>query len=100
MEHSEFARLAPILRPKAKAVGREFFGTEESKLAEAIRRAAGTLRRSEGRLWRTFAEAGMTTSEIASATGINIRTVSSMLSHARRHIYNVLTEVSEVLNIL
>ena len=32
---------------------------EESELAEAIRRAAQTLRKSEQRLWRMFAEAGM-----------------------------------------
>lgn len=63
---------------------------EESELTEAIRCAAGTLKRSEGRLWRMFAEAGMQTAEIANATGINVRTVSSMLSHARHHIYNIL----------
>ena len=65
---------------------------EERELAEALRQAAGTLNKSEGRLWRMFAEAQMETSEIASATGINVRTVSSMLSHARHHIYNVLKE--------
>jgi RNA polymerase sigma-70 factor (ECF subfamily) len=65
---------------------------EESELAEALRRATQTLRRSEQRLWRMFAEAQMETHEIAIATGINARTVSSMLSHARRQIYNVLKE--------
>ena len=65
---------------------------EESELAEAIRQAAQTLRKSEGRLWRMFAEAGMPPSEIALAAGISVRTVSSMLSHARHHIYNVLKE--------
>ena len=65
---------------------------EESELAEAIYQAAQTLRKSEGRLWRMFAEAGMQASEIALATGIQVRTVSSMLSHARQHIYNVLKE--------
>jgi DNA-directed RNA polymerase specialized sigma24 family protein len=39
-----------------------------------------------------FAEAQMDTREIAIATGINVRTVSAMLSHARGHIYNVLKE--------
>ena len=164
MEHTEFARLAPALREKAKAIGMNFFSSEgeaddiaqetvirlwkawgtlsspqeaerlgvqiakhecinvwrreqrrphtsltisheqtqsapteghnleESELAEAIRRIALTLTRTEQRLWRMFAEAGMQTSEIASASGINVRTVSSMLSHARRHIYNVLKE--------
>ena len=164
MEHTEFERLAPILRSKAKAVGMSFFtseeqaedvaqetiislwkawGTlsskeeaerlvvriakhecidvwrsrqrhvirplttgretshdasteshslEESELLEAMRRAAGTLRKSEQRLWRMFAEAEMQPREIAIVTGINVRTVSSMLSHARHHIYNVLKE--------
>ena len=164
MEHTEFASLAPILRSKAKAVGMNFFASEEqaedvaqetiislwkawgslsseeeaerlvvriakhecidvwrsrqrhvirplttglessheasieshsleeSELAEAIRSAAGTLRRSEGRIWRMFAEAQMQSREIAIATGINVRTVSSMLSHARHTIYNMLKE--------
>ena len=65
---------------------------EESELTEALRHATQTLRRSEQRLWRMFAEAGMQTHEIAISTGINVRTVSSMLSHARHHIYNVLKE--------
>ena len=65
---------------------------EESELVEAIRQAAKTLRKSEGRLWRMFAEAEMQACEIASATSINVRTVSSMLSHARHHIYSMLKE--------
>ena len=65
---------------------------EEHELTEALKRAANSLSRSEQRLWRMFAEAQMDTREIAIATGINARTVSSVLSHARRHIYNVLKE--------
>ena len=65
---------------------------EESELVEAIRKAARTLRRSEWRLWQLFAEAEMQPREIALVTGIHVRTVSSMLSHARHHIYNVLKE--------
>lgn len=164
MEHTEFERLAPILRAKAKQIGLSFFkeeeaaedvaqetiislwkawGTlsspleaerlairiakhecinvwrreqrrphspltashevtlpassedqtlEESELKAALHKATQTLRRSEQRLWRMFAEAQMDTREIAIATGINARTVSAMLSHARGHIYNVLKE--------
>lgn len=164
MEHTEFERLAPILRTKAKQIGLSFFkeeeaaedvaqetiislwkawGTlsspleaerlairiakhecinvwrreqrrphspltashevtlpasdedqtlEESELKAALHKATQTLRRSEQRLWRMFAEAQMDTREIAIATGINARTVSAMLSHARGHIYNVLKE--------
>ena len=65
---------------------------EESELKAALHKATQTLRRSEQRLWRMFAEAQMDTREIAIATGINARTVSAMLSHARGHIYNVLKE--------
>ena len=164
MEHVEFARLAPVLRSKAKHIAGDFFSSteqaedvaqevmirlwkvwptlssseeavrlavriakhecidvwrreqrrphssltisqettlptsnesqsiEEKELKEAIRKATGTLRRSEQRLWRMFAEAGMTPKEIAIATGINARTVSAMLSHARHIIYNMLKE--------
>lgn len=164
MEHTEFERLAPILRSRAKQIGLSFFkeeeaaedvaqetiislwkawGTlsspleaerlairiakhecinvwrreqrrphsplttshevtlpasdedqtlEESELKAALHKATQTLRRSEQRLWRMFAEAQMDTREIAIATGINARTVSAMLSHARGHIYNVLKE--------
>ena len=164
MEHTEFERLAHILRSKAMAVGMSFFSSEEqaedvaqevmirlwkawpslsspleaerlairiakhecidawrreqrrphssltvsyettlpasdghqsieeNELTEALRQAAQTLRRSEQRLWRMFAEAQMNTHEIAIATDINVRTVSAMLSHARHHIYNVLKE--------
>ena len=65
---------------------------EKSELKAALHKATQTLRRSEQRLWRMFAEAQMDTREIAIATGINARTVSAMLSHARGHIYNVLKE--------
>ncbi len=65
---------------------------EESELRTALHNATQTLRRSEQRLWRMFAEAEMLPREIALATGINVRTVSAMLSHARGHIYNVLKE--------
>ena len=164
MEHTEFERLAPILRTKAKQIGLSFFKEEEaaedvaqetiislwkawdtlsspleaerlairiakhecvnvwrreqrrphsplttshevtlpasnedqtleeSELKAALHNATQTLRRSEQRLWRMFAEAQMDTREIAIATGINARTVSAMLSHARGHIYNVLKE--------
>ena len=65
---------------------------EESELKAALHNATQTLRRSEQRLWRMIAEAQMDTREISIATGINARTVSAMLSHARGHIYNVLKE--------
>ena len=65
---------------------------EGDELSEAIRKAASTLPRSEGRLWRMFAEAGMAAAEIAAVTEINVRSVSTMLSHARNHIYKLLKE--------
>lgn len=65
---------------------------EGDELSEAIRKAASTLPRSEGRLWRMFAETGMAAAEIAAITEINVRSVSAMLSHARSHIYKLLKE--------
>ena len=65
---------------------------EESELAEALRQAAHTLPRAEERLWRMFAEAGMAAAEISAVTEINVRSVSTMLSHARHTIYNILKE--------
>ena len=65
---------------------------EENELAEAIRQAAHTLPRTEARLWRMFAEAGMKAGEISLITDINVRSVSSMLSHARKHIFKILKE--------
>ena len=65
---------------------------EGDELSEAIRKAATTLPRSEARLWRLFAEAGMTAAEISAITEINVRSVSTMLSHARSHIYKLLKE--------
>lgn len=81
-----------ISHEQASPAPGEEHSLEEAELMNALSRAAHTLPRAEGRLWRMFAEAGMAAREIAIATGINIRTVSSMLSHARKHIYNVLKE--------
>ena len=65
---------------------------EEDELAEAIRHATHTLPRAEARLWRMFAEAGMEAGEISLITDINVRSVSTMLSHARKHIFKLLKE--------
>ena len=83
--------LSPAHEETRPAPGDEH-SLEESELKEAIRSASSRLRRSEGRLWRMFAEAGMQPGEIALATGIHVRTVSAMLSHARHIIYNILKE--------
>lgn len=81
-----------IIREETHAAPGDEHSLEEADLKEAISKATGTLRHSEGRFWRMFAEAGMEANEIAAATGTNVRTVSSMLSHARKHIYNLLKE--------
>ena len=62
----------------------------EHELREALSQAIGCLRPSERRLWIMFAEAQMDTAQIAAATGIGVRTVSSMLSTARNKIRNEL----------
>ena len=81
-----------ISQEQTHPASNEDHSMEENELVEAIRQAASTLRKSERRLWRMFAEAEMQPREIALVTGIHVRTVSSMLSHARHHIYNVLKE--------
>lgn len=81
-----------LVREETRPAPSDGHSLEENELKEAIRSASGRLRRSEERLWRMFAEAGMQPSEIALATGIHVRTVSAMLSHARHIIYNILKE--------
>lgn len=58
----------------------------ETELQQALERAVAALSPSERRLWTLFAEAQMSSAQIAAATGISVRSVSSMLSTARRHI--------------
>ena len=86
--HTSLCILHEETQPAASASS----SLEENELTEAIRRAAGTLTKSEARLWRLFAEAGMTAAEISAITEINVRSVSTMLSHARSHIYKLLKE--------
>ncbi len=62
----------------------------EREVREAVAHAIEQLRPSERRLWMMFAEAQMDATQIASATGIGVRTVSSMLSTARNKIKNEL----------
>lgn len=63
---------------------------QEYEIREAVAQAVSLLRPSEQRLWTMFAEAQMATAQIAAATGIGVRTVSAMLSTARRKIRNEL----------
>lgn len=70
----------------------EAHSLEEYELSEAIRHATYTLPKAEARLWRMYAEAGLQAGEIAIVTGMNVRSVSSMLSRARQHIYKLLKE--------
>ena len=58
----------------------------ETELQQALEQAVAALPTSERRLWTLFAEAQMSSAQIAAATGIRIRSVSSILSTARRHI--------------
>ena len=58
----------------------------EAELQQALDRAVAALPPAERRLWSMFAEAQMDSAQIAAATGIAVRSVSSMLSTARRHI--------------
>jgi RNA polymerase sigma-70 factor (ECF subfamily) len=64
--------------------------TDESALQAALERAVNGLPPAERRLWTMYAEAQMNSAQIAAATGINNRSVSSMLSSARHHICETL----------
>ena len=59
---------------------------QEAELQNALERVVTTLPPAERRLWMMFAEAQMDSTQIAAATGIAIRSVSTMLSSARHHI--------------
>ena len=62
----------------------------EREMREVVMQAVNHLRPSERRLWTMFAEAQMPTAQIAAEAGIDVRTVSAMLSTARRKIKNEL----------
>lgn len=61
--------------------------TEEQELRQALEQAANRLPRRERELWLMHAEAAMPAAEISATTGIPVRSVSVMLSTARRKIY-------------
>ena len=64
--------------------------TDEATLQRAIDRAVEALPPAERRLWMMHAEARMNSQQIAAATAIEVRSVSTMLSSARRHICETL----------
>lgn len=59
---------------------------QEAELQNALEQVVVTLPPAERRLWTMFSEAQMDSAQIAAATGIAIRSVSTMLSCARHHI--------------
>ena len=58
----------------------------EAELQRALEKAVAMLPPAERRLWMMYSEAQMGSAEIAAAAGIAVRSVSSMLSTARRRI--------------
>lgn len=58
----------------------------EAELQRALEQAVAMLPPAQRRLWTMYSEAQMGSAEIAAATGIAVRSVSSMLSMARRRI--------------
>jgi RNA polymerase sigma-70 factor (ECF subfamily) len=64
--------------------------TDEATIQSALERAVAVLPPAERRLWTMYAEAQMSNTQIAAATGINSRSVSTMLSSARHHICETL----------
>ena len=63
---------------------------QETELQQALERAVAALSPAKRRLWNMFTEAQMDSAQIAAATGISVRSVSSMLSTARRQIVELL----------
>ena len=63
---------------------------DEMAMQLAIDQAVAALPPSECRLWTMHAEAQMNSAQIAAATDIDVRSVSTMLSSARRHICETL----------
>ena len=55
-------------------------------MQQALDRAVAALPPAERRMWTMFAEAQMNSAQISAATGIALRSVSTMLSAAKRHI--------------
>ena len=64
--------------------------TDEVAMQQAIDKAVKALPPAECRLWTMHAEARMNSQQIAAATAIDVRSVSTMLSSARRHICETL----------
>lgn len=64
--------------------------TDEVLIQHALEQAVAALPPAERRLWTMYAEAQMGIVQIAAATGIDGRSVSTMLSSARRHICETL----------
>ena len=62
----------------------------QTELQKALEQAVAVLPPSERRLWNMFSEAQMDNAEISAATGIGIRSVRTMVGHARRRILELM----------
>lgn len=65
---------------------------EETENEQRLQAAIDSLQRMEARIFRMWSEQGMDIQQIAAVTGAKPRTVSSMLSTARRKIYQQLIQ--------
>lgn len=88
--HNRHTASANHLDKTASIVNDTPYSLEERELREVLWQAAEHLPRREKELWHMHAEAAMGVAEIAAATGIRPRSVSAMLSTARRRIYETL----------
>ena len=88
--HNRHTASANHLDETASTVSDTSYSLEERELREVLWQAAEHLPRREKELWRMHTEAAMGVAEIAAATGIRPRSVSAMLSTARRRIYETL----------
>ncbi len=83
-------QLRPTVELKEVATMGMVDTTDMTTLQRTLEQAVAALPHAECRLWTMHSEAQMTPSQIAAATGIAVRSVSTMLSAARRHICETL----------
>ena len=76
----------PMVELKDNSASTTDDAVQDAELQQALDRAVADLPPAERRMWTMFTEAQMNSVQISAATGIAMRSVSTMLSAAKRHI--------------
>lgn len=76
----------PMVELKDNSASTTDDAVQDAELQQALDRAVADLPPAERRMWTMFTEAQMNSAQISAATGIVMRSVSTMLSAAKRHI--------------